>query len=213
MRGLSFSVTSVAAAADGDIAVCFEICGSEKDENSEKVRLVLPTDAYVALGICRGECTAELFESAEREALVYKAYRRALCILCYGSCSEQVLLTKLISKGFAREYAAEAVARVRARGFIDNMASLRREAERCAAKLWGETRIRAALKQKGYSREDIDMALFELLDDGLDFDKNLKLLIVRRGFGGDVPPAEHQKQVAALMRYGYSYSQIKAALL
>ena len=116
---------------------------------------------------------------------------------------------KLRSKGFSPDTAAEAAAYLVALGYINERKDAEREAERCVAKLWGRRRIAAALYEKGYSEGAVRGAM-ELLDR-VDFDEQCSALI-RKKFGG-VPdePRERQKLFAALVRYGYSPSEIKNA--
>ena len=207
---MRLEVVSLAAGGADEITVTFEMSDGER---ASKVRLLLPTEAYMRLDITKGECSTELYEQAEREAETYSAYKRGLYILGYGQCSERMLISKLAAKGHQRAAAERAVEQLRSAGYIDENSSALREAERCAAKLWGESRIRAALAEKRYSGEAISNALYALEDGGLDFDENCRKLIAASYPEIPTDRAQMQKLVAAVCRKGYGVSQIKAACL
>lgn len=205
---MKITVSSLTAGGADEIVVGFEIA---EGEHSCSEKHIISIEAYTRLGISKGECERELYEEVEREAGIYAAFKRGLYILGYGACSEKMLISKLISKGFTRERAEQAAQRINDAGYLDEMAAARREAERCAAKLWGESRVRGALREKRYSSEAIDKALFSLEDAGVDFDESCKRLIDKKYPQLPIDRAQMQKLVAAVCRYGYSISQIKLA--
>ena len=53
---------------------------------------------------------------------------------------------------------------------------------------------------------------FAFEDNGVDFDKNCDLLVKKKYSRIPTDKKELQKIIAALMRYGYSLSQIKRAI-
>ena len=120
--------------------------------------------------------------------------------------------SKLISKGIDRCIAPIAVERIEARGYIAEDASARREAERCAAKLWGESRIRAHLNSKGYGKDAVDDAMFSLEDAGVDFEENCVKLVESKCKCIPTDRLALQKLVASISRYGYSLSEVKNAI-
>ena len=205
---MTLTVLSICACGSDELSISIELSNGN-NRSSEK--FIISTAAYTQMRISKGECSIELYEKLEREAKIHSAYKRALYILGYGACSRKTLISKLIAKGFERDASEAAVERISELGFINDSSSALREAEICAAKLWGETRIRYSLLQKGYSRDDIDLALFALEDSGIDFAESCKKLIKSK-YG--TPPTERaavQKMISALLRYGYSVSQIKSA--
>ena len=206
---MEISVVSICAASGDDIAVCVLITNGE---GSQRQKFVISIDAYVRMGIVKGECDVETYEALEWESGVNSAFRRAMSILGFCGCSKKTLVLKLVQKGFDRKYAVEAADRAEALGFIDDSENARREAQRCVAKLWGETRIRACLAQKGYGSDAIESAMCALEDEGVDFIENCKELVLRKCSVLPRDRAERQKLVASLMRYGYTLSQIKIAL-
>ena len=90
-------ITSVAASGNDDIAVSAEI---REGEQIQREKFVISADIYATLGISKGECDRELYDLLEGEARICAAYKRALYILGYGSCSMRAMVSKLVAKGF-----------------------------------------------------------------------------------------------------------------
>jgi regulatory protein len=122
-----------------------------------------------------------------------------------------MLCTKLVSKGFDKEIAQIAAARVAEQGFLCESISAQREAERCAAKLWGPVRIRAHLGSRGYGKDAIDGAMFSLEDAGIDYVESCQRLIESKYKKLPSDRTELQKLIASVCRYGYSLSDVKSA--
>lgn len=205
---MNITVLSLSAAGADGIRVCFELCCGE---NSERRAFVISADAFTRLKISKGQCSSALYDEVESEAKIYSAYSRGLYVLGYGSCSKNMLISKLIAKGEDKMASVEAVERIEERGFLDEGESARREAEICARKLWGECRIRAFLQQKKYQSQAIDQALFALEDAGLDFDESCKNAIRQKYKELPADRQEMQKLIAAICRLGYSASQVQSA--
>ncbi len=203
-------ITGISAGGADEIIINVELT---QGENSSYHKLLIPTEVYTELRVERGECSLERFDELEREAGIYAAYKRGMYILSYGACSQKMLVSKLVRKGFEREYATLAALRIAERGYIDDSAAARREAENCLSKLWGETRIRAHLASKGYSKDAVDEVFFELEEQEIDFEENCALLVMKKADKLPTDRADRQKLVASLMRYGYTTDQIKKALL
>lgn len=204
-------ITSIAASGNDDIAVSLEI---REGEQIQRERFVVSAEVYASLGISKGECDRELYDLLEGEARICAAYKRGLYILGYGSCSMRAMVSKLVAKGFDRTYACITAERLESRGLLNEESNARREAERCAAKLWGEIRIVSHLRSKGYSDDAVNDALFALEDNGVDFEANCLKLVESKCHGGALPSerSELQKLIASVMRYGYSSGEVKHAL-
>jgi regulatory protein len=205
---MRIEIDSFCAAGEDEISVAFEISDGE---HGEKKKFIIPSSLYVEMRLCRGECSREIFERIEREASIYAAYKRALYILGFGACSARMLCTKLVSKGFDKEIAQIAAARVAEQGFLCESISAQREAERCAAKLWGPVRIRAHLGSRGYGKDAIDGAMFSLEDAGIDYVESCQRLIESKYKKLPSDRTELQKLIASVCRYGYSLSDVKSA--
>ena len=206
---MTFNVTSVSAGGIGEIIVSFDIREGEKRSVS---RFLISDDAYTKLSLTVGMSDMLTYEAVEREAYIYGAYKRAIYLLGFSASSRRALYKKLVSKGFDPEYSRIALDRLSDNGLLCEADSAIREAEKCASKLWGEERIRAALFEKGYSDESISTAFFALEDSGVDFDENCLSLIKKKYSSLPTDKKELQKIISSLMRYGYSLSQIKRAI-
>lgn len=206
---MTFNVTSVSAGGIGEIIVSFDVREGEKRSVS---RFLISDDAYTKLSLTVGMSDMLTYEAVEREAYIYGAYKRAIYLLGFSASSRRALYKKLVSKGFDPEYSRIALDRLSDNGLLCEAESAIREAEKCASKLWGEERIRAALFEKGYSDESISTAFFALEDSGVDFDENCLSLIKKKYSSLPTDKKELQKIISSLMRYGYSLSQIKRAI-
>ena len=201
-------ITSVAAGGLGEIAVTFDLRDGEKRCTS---KFLISDGAYTELSLSVGISSSYVYDAVERESMIYAAYKRALYLLGYASSSKRALIRKLVSKGFEAEYSALAIERLEANGLLCESDFALREGEICLQKLWGPERIRAHLKEKGYTDESINSVFFAFEDSGIDFDENCALLVEKKYPRLPTDKKDLQKAIAALMRYGYSLSQIKRA--
>ncbi|MBR2906755.1 MAG: RecX family transcriptional regulator [Clostridia bacterium] len=176
----------------------------------ETRELVLLLDRYTELRPARGVIDEETFLALERAAEFSEAVRIGLRMLAFGSNTRRGLENKLCRKGVAHEAAQEASLYLAQRGYIDEERDAVREAERNVAKLRGRNRIRATLYEKGYC--DAAVATAERYLDGVDFVVLCKRLIARRYEKVLDDPSEYKRVAAALMRNGYTMSEIRAAL-
>ena len=205
------SITSVRSRGDGEVAVTFKI---SEGENSSFDTFLVSVSAVRELKLAVGDSTREMYDEVAYRDKIYSACKKSAYILGYGACSKKKLIQKLRTKGVEQEIAEEAAEEMAKRGYLDDLASAEREAERAAAKKWGARRIYAALYQKGYDEEAIKSAIYALEDAGVDFVANCADLI--RSRYGELPmhtsPDERRKLYAALSRYGYSSSEINSAI-
>lgn len=206
---MKINIISVLAGADEDIAISFEV---SEGENRSVYKFWISISAYTRFSLSVGESSQDVFDAVEREAKIYAAYKKALYILGFGMQSKKTLQRKLITRGYESEIACVAIERLVENRLLVEEASAIREAEKCAEKLWGEARICAHLASKGYGDEEIKKAFFSLEDSGIDFSLNCAKLVEKKYLPLPKDKKELQKIIAALMRYGYSMSQIKASL-
>ena len=205
---MTVSIVSLSARGENEIAVTFELCEGER---AQRETFLISSARMADWQLCCGETSQACFDAVSHGAQVYRATKRGLYLLGYGTCSERALCQKLIAKGIARDVAREAVAELSCAGYLNEKADAAREAERCVTKEWGKRRIVAALHAKGFSDEAIKSAMNELEDAGVDY---VELCVSRiRKQVGVVPsePAEKQKLIASQMRCGFSLSEIKEA--
>lgn len=202
-------ITSVSAGGLGEIIVAFELREGERRSTS---RFLISDSAYIELSISVGVSNSYIYDAVERESRIYAAYKKALYLLGFASSSRKELHRKLVLKGYDAGISALALDRLEANGLLCEADFALREAEKCLSKLWGAGRIRAYLIEKGYSAESVDNVFFAFEDNGVDFDKNCDLLVKKKYSRIPTDKKELQKIIAALMRYGYSLSQIKRAI-
>lgn len=139
-----------------------------------------------------------------------RAYNKGLDLLSRRPYSEKELARKLREKDFSDEAAEYAVNRLKELSLLDD----ERYAEMLAEHLYsnrhyGEKRIMQELIFRGIDRETARNALL-----ALDKDEINSIVLLLEGKFKDKFRDEKGKQrtVAALLRYGYSYSDIKSAL-
>ena len=161
-----------------------------------------------------GEIDAETLAFLRREAALCAALEQGLRSLSAGSVSRVSLTRKLRAKGADKEIAEAAVAELDGRGYLREADGAVREAEKGLAKLWGDRRILADLRAKGYGDEAL-VAVRERLADEDSVARCRRLLQKRRllsaGNAADDRRAA-DKLIAALMRYGYGADEIRDAL-
>ena len=178
-------------------------------EQSDRRLFKLPRTIFESFGISEGEITredvSEIMDADER----YRALKRAFDIIAYGRNSTKVLADKLRHRGFRPEVCRDIAEYMKDNGYIDEDEDASREVDVCVRKLWGSRRILMHLHEKGYEREAIDAAREYM--DTLDF-VGVCVELIRSKFK-TLPKDELQRQkiISALIRHGFSMSEIKAA--
>ncbi len=181
----------------------------DNGEHREQKSLLLSAEQYYELKPTRGVISEELYDKLEAASRLSHAIRAGENLLSYGSNSEQMLSRKLVQRGYSREVASAAAAKLSEMGLIDEDKDLRREVEKCLSKLWGAKRISAHLWSRGFSGEAI-ARLPELLEE-VDFAENCARL-AQKHYGGIPESTEEQRRVfAGLARYGYTLGEIREA--
>lgn len=191
-----------------EIAVTVHLVSGEQ---SEVRTLVVDTETVGELDLHKGAIGEEIFDLLEERATLHCAVLAGERLLAYGSNTCAALVEKLRRRGFEREAAQNAAEILANRGLIDEERDMRRETERCLAKLWGEERIRAQLYARGFRKETIAKLPEVLQSLDVDFAHNCKLLIEKR-YGLPQDRDEERRTVSALCRYGYRMAEIRAAV-
>lgn len=140
-----------------------------------------------------------------------KAIKKGIALLAYSGCTIKAMKRKLMLKGFSEETSTEAAIYLGSHGFIreerDASMLLQTLVQR---KLYGENRIKKELFAKGFDEDVIRKVLGEL---DTDFSDICARRIARMGgiecFSDRL---SRQKIVASLMRYGFSYEDIREAI-
>ncbi len=154
------------------------------------------------------EIDKEELEKIAEEIEKRRAYNQAVSYLSRRDHSERELLTKLRQKGYS-DSAEYAVEKLKKDGFVDDERFSRMYAkELITLKKYGKRRIEQELYKKGISRDIISLVLEET-----DFDENDLCDIIRRKYYRYLSDEKGvKKTVNALLRMGYSYSEIRSAL-
>lgn len=177
---------------------------------TEVRRYSLQTELVGALNLHRGVISREKLDEVELAAKISAAYMRALTILAYGANSAQALILKLRQRGFDSEAATQAVELLRERGYLREENDAKREAERCLAKGWGRRRTEAYLRQRGYDKVAVDLAMEEWEDE--DEGERCAEVARRKCRTAPADDKEKQKLIAYLIRQGYDMTTIRHAL-
>ncbi|MBQ7384642.1 MAG: regulatory protein RecX [Clostridia bacterium] len=204
---MTVSVTSVSA-LNGGSEILLSVCISD-GEHSEKRQLVLLSRQYAELRPEKGEISEERFDELSHAADICAAVKRGMNILGYGASSKKNMRLKLRSKGFSPEVSETAAEYLEELGYINEESDAEREAERCVGKYWGRRRIAAALYEKGYCEAAVRGAIDSL--EAVDFEGRCVSLIEKKFRALPEDANGRKKLFAALLRYGYSPSEIKNA--
>ena len=178
---------------------------------NEKRKFLLFTEQYLELGLCRGAVIdAYTFDKLEEMSKRCVAMRKGSDLLAYSSSSRVRLAQRLRQKGIDRESAEDAARRLEELGLIDEEADVESLVRSCLKKLWGKKRIYRELCAKGYDRDVISREL-----EGVDEEtlvNNCVALFHKKHKVFPSDPETQKKIIASLVRYGYSFGEIKRAL-
>lgn len=138
-----------------------------------------------------------------------RAYNKGLDLLSRRMHSEKELIRKLREKDFTEEAVENAVVRLKELSLLND----EKYAEMLVRHLYetkhyGEKRIFQELHIRGIDRETAQNALLALDKDEIN---SIVLLLEKKFKGKFADEKGKQRTVAALLRYGYSYSDIKRA--
>lgn len=152
----------------------------------------------------------EDIEKLSFESDFKRAKSRALWYLSRRDHSKKELMDKLIKGGFSKEASLLAIERMGEMGLVDDRAFAKRLYEQLVVSGSSSTReVTHKLKLKGISPEIIKEILEEsLFDEG----ENIKLLIKKKYQNKLNSEEGVQKVFAALIRKGFSYSDVRRAL-
>ena len=208
---MEIRISAVSARSGGEeFEVCFELSDGE---HAEKRSFLISSSQYLVLCPRKEISDEQTFDEIKYASDVWSATKRGIFILGYGACSEKALAAKLVSKGFDKDIATDAVRAIVAKGLLRPADDATRAAEKMAKKLWGKRRIISALYEKGYSAEAVSRAICSLEDGGIDFEENCKQLAKEKYADTELDVSAQAKIYSALSRYGYSSSEIKSAIL
>ena len=174
--------------------------------------LSLSAETLASSGLKAGQEVGQeaLFALKDKEER-RRARERALYLLDMRSHTKKELSDKL-SKTVSAEIAAETAQRLEELGLVDDEAYARRLAHSLTEqKGWGAQRIRQRLYEKGVPREVAASAMQELAET-TDTHEQLLRVIEKKYASRLSDQKSVEKTIAALMRLGYRYGDIRAAL-
>ncbi len=207
---MKIEIISVNALGEGsEMLVGISITG--ETGNVEKRKFLLFTEQYLELGLCRGAIIdADVFDQIEEASKRCVAMRKGSDLLAYSSSSRVRLAQRLRQKGIDRDSAEDAAQRLAELGLIDEEADVESLVRSCLKKLWGKKRIYRELCAKGYDRDIIASEL-----EGIDEEtlvNNCVALFRKKHKVFPSDPDTQKKIIASLVRYGYTFGEIKKAL-
>lgn len=180
--------------------VCFEN-GSE---------LLLDKDVCIENSLkCSDDISIEKCEELKYQSEYLRAKSRALWLLDRMDYTEKTLYSKLLKAGFGAKVCATVLARLTELGVVDDMRFAERFAERCKESNISKREMLQKMLQKGIS---YDMAKQVIAEIEVDEGTQLQMLIERKYAYKLSQPNGTEKVFAALVRKGFSYSDVREVL-
>ena len=206
---MKIEIISVNAMSEGaEMLLTLQI--SDDAGNKERRKLLIFTNQYLELGLRKGmtldEDTFDALEKCSRECL---AIRKGSDLLAYSSSSRKRLIDRLKNKGIDRETAESAASHLAKIGAINEDLNAEHEVSSCLRKLWGKKRIYQELLAKGYEKEHIANAIEDISKDQMI--ENCVALFRKKHKMLPDDPNVRKKIVGSLVRYGYTFDEIKRA--
>ncbi|MDL2287737.1 RecX family transcriptional regulator [Eubacteriales bacterium OttesenSCG-928-G02] len=157
------------------------------------------------------EIDLNIIEVIENADLKLKCIKKAFQLLSYSDLSSKKLKEKL-AKSFEKEVVIPVIGLLTERGYLNDAVLAKRYYESYVnTKLWGPIRIKNALFQKGFSKDDIEYA-FEDEDEEL-YLENIEKIIDKKYSGYNLEDhSQKQKIVTGMLRMGYPYSLVADAI-
>ncbi len=205
-----YAIRAVNDGAEAELSI--SVCNGEKTQYIKgKVSaamlsdLGLPATLRAPILLERERC-----EEILRAMKLFAAIKKGIDLLGYAKNTPKALKNKLKLKGYPDEIAADAVAFLVEKGFIREYDDAAMFASTLAErKKYGANRIRQEMFAKGFS-SDVIRETMELLD--VDFAQICALRMRSMGGLALFDTAENRKKyTASLLRYGFSYADIREA--
>ena len=175
--------------------------------------MLVSEEQYARFDIKEGDRIDDAHFLKIREEMIFdNARRHAFAILSYGENNKRSLIQKLRQKGYALEVCENIALYMEHRGYIDEKKQIGLLCDTFLRKKFGKLKIKNELIVKGYAREDVEEYVSRHLAD-VNFAENCAYIIENKFLPlPAVSSEDFKKMMGALMRYGYSFAEIKAAL-
>ena len=206
---MRIEVVSVSAISDGaEMIVSVSI--SDGWGKTEKRKFLLFTEQYLELEIRKGSIIDEAkFDQLDEFSKSCRAVRKGVDLLAYSASSRMRLVQRMRSKGIDKESAERAAEQLEKIGLINEEVDVEHQVATCLKKLWGRRRIFGDLCAKGYERSLIEAEISKIDDETIV--QNCVALLNKKHKTIPDDPEVRKKIVASLVRYGYTFSEIKEA--
>ena len=207
---MKIEIISVSAMSEG-AEMLLSLVISNDEGKRERKKILLFTEQYLELGLRRGSIIDEdAFEKLEEMSRLCLAMRKGRDLLSYSASSRVRLAQRLRGKGIDKESAVAAAERLGEMGLINEEHDVERLVSSCIKKLWGKKKIYRELCAKGYEKEIVSRELSTIGDDV--WVENCIALFRKKHKTFTKDPAVQKKIIASLVRYGYSFAEIKRAI-
>lgn len=174
--------------------------------------MLVSEEQYARFDIKEGDRIDDAHFLKIREEMIFdNARRHAFAILSYGENNKRSLIQKLRQKGYALEVCENIALYMEHRGYIDEKKQIGLLCDTFLRKKFGKLKIKNELIVKGYAREDVEEYVSRHLAD-VNFAENCAYIIENKYFPIPKDPKELAKMMGALMKYGYTISDIKEAV-
>lgn len=166
-------------------------------------------EELLRFGLCAGEeLEAEALEALQKSARTSQVKARAAGMIGRRALSKSELQRRLVRGGAEESDARAAADWLEDIGAVDDPAYAAAVVRDYGRRGYGPAKVRQELQRRGVPRELWEAALAELPDSGGILDD-----LIRRRCRGDLSDPRELKRVSdGLMRRGFSWSQVKAAL-
>ena len=154
------------------------------------------------------ELDSETLEAIKKSADSSNTRQRAANMIASRPLSRKELTKRLVQKGSDASDAEAAVDWLAELGAVDDEAYAAALVRHYASRGYGAARIREEMHRRGVPREHWDAALGEMPDSS----ETLDALIQKKCKGDLSDPKERKRVCDALLRRGFSWSQVRAAL-
>lgn len=150
----------------------------------------------------------ETLEALKKSADASHTKQQAANMISSRPLSRRELQKRLVEKGSDASDAEAAVEWLAELGAVNDEAYAATLVRHYSARGYGKARIREELHRRGVPKELWDGALSELPDSG----ETLDALIQKKCKGDLADPRERKRVCDALLRRGFSWSEVRAAL-
>ncbi|MBQ7225554.1 MAG: RecX family transcriptional regulator [Clostridia bacterium] len=175
--------------------------------------MLVSDEQFERFDIDEGEIIDDKRFLAIREEMLFdNARRAAFSILSCGENNKKSLIMKLQNKGYSYELCKNMAIYMEHRGYIDEKKQIGLLCDGYLKKKYGKIKIINELVTKGYLREDVMEYVQNELGE-VNFAENCAYIIENKFM--PLPPVsseDFKKMMGALMRYGYSFAEIKGGL-